>query len=177
MGIDITSDRMPEELKNKLANLSSFARKYAEYRAKGLRQPDASLKAGSKAKGRAALGRVGWNTEQLEGVKDYILWLEHKRAKASVIDDLELVDKLREVYDEAMRAGKYNDANKAVELLGNMIGAFAKDKGSNPIAEKHEASSKNDTKAFKEEIEGREVDERVKKLQKMLEDAKQGNAT
>ena len=167
--MDITSEKMPDELKNKLANLSPFARKYAEYRATGIPQPDAADKAGSKAKTRANLGKVGNNTERLDGVKDYIMWLEHKRAKAAVIDDLELVDKLRSVYREAMEAGKFNDANKAVEHLGNMIGAFDKKViATTPSTTKE---TKNDTKAFSDEVEEIEPEDRIKKLKRLMKES------
>lgn len=167
---------MPEALKTKLENLSTFAKRYAEYRAKGLRQPDAAEKAGSKAKDRGALGRVGWNTEQMDGVKEYILWLEHKRAKASVIDNTEIAEKLRAVYEAAMDNGKYADANKAAELLGNMIGSFNKDLNrlkDNPQQQQKEGSTiKNNTEAFTQDLEETEADDRVKRLQKMIEDMK-----
>jgi len=172
--IDITSEKMPEELKTKLESLTPFARRYAEYRAKGLKQADASEKAGSTANGRAALGRVGWNTEQLDGVKEYILWLEHKRAKAAVIDDLEIVDGLREVARLAILDGKYTDANKAYEHLGNMIGAFAYKNAPKEEQEKGiRGKQKNNTEAFTQDQHDLELGERAKKLQNMLEQAKQ----
>lgn len=166
--VDITAEKMPDALRNKLSNMTSFARKYAEYRAKGLKQADAAQKAGSVANGRQGLSKVGWNTEQQDGVKEYILWLEHKRAKASVIDNLELVQKLRDVYDEAMSAGKYNDANKAIELLGNMIGAFSKEKQKGIEKEEYlpqeKKKIKNNTNVFLEETENEGIEERIKRL-------------
>ncbi len=173
--VDITSEKMPELLKTKLESLTPFARRYAEYRAKGLKQPDSAEKAGSQAEGRASLGRVGWNTEQLDGVKEYILWLEHKRARAAVIDDLEIVDKLREVVDMAMEAGKFADANKALEHLGNMIGAFAYKNAPKEEQEKGTRGKErptNNVDAFTQDLHEAELDARVSKLHRMMKDAK-----
>lgn len=171
--VDITSEKMPKELKIKLEKLPPFARRYAEYRAKGLKQADASEKAGSNASTRASLSRVGWNTEQLDGVKEYILWLEHKRAKASVIDDLELIDMFRDVYKEAMENGKYADANKAAEHLGNMVNAFGKIKTKEEETSKGEAKkTKNNTKAFTEDREEETIEEKVARLQRLIQQDK-----
>lgn len=172
--VDVTSEKMPEELKTKLENLSPFSRRYAEYRAKGLKQADAAEKAGSNANGRGALGRVGWNTEQLDGVKEYILWLEHKRAKAAVIDDLELVDNFREVYRMAMADGKYSEANKALEHLGNMIGAFAfkNTQKEDEREQRKDNIAKNNTSAFTQDLDEHELGERASKLQKLMEQVK-----
>ena len=173
--IDITSEKMPEELQTKLENLSPFTRRYAELRASGLKQADAAKKAGSEASTRGSLTRVGYNTEQHDGVKEYILWLEYKRAKASVVDEIEIVQMIRDSYKQAMLDGKYNDANKAAELLGNMIGAFANKNATKETAlneGKNINSIKNNTKAFKEDNASLEEEDRVAKLQKMLQDAK-----
>ena len=172
---DITRKRMPDDLVAKLDKLSPLARKYCEFRAKGLSQADSAEKAGSKAKGRAALGRVGWNTEQQLGVKEYVLWLEHQRARASVIDDVEIAEKFRRVYDEAMLNNKFQDANKALEHLGNMVGAFA-NKGNtenqnnkDKQTKNTDKAAKNNTKAFTQDLDNHEIDERAIKLQRMLD--------
>lgn len=170
--VDITSEKMPDELKYKLEKLSPLARRYAEYRAKGLKQPDAASKAGSDASTRSSLGRVGWNTEQLDGVKEYILWLEHKRAKASVIDDLEIINNLRDVYEQAMSSEKFGDANKAMELLCKISGAFEADNKQKQSGGAELSKTKNDTKSFTEDNPEMETKNRIKKLQTMLQDTK-----
>ena len=174
--VDITSDKMPEELQSKLERLSPFARRYCELRAKGMKQSDASEKAGSSAKGRDSLGRVGYNTEQLDGAKEYIMWLEYKRAKASVVDELEIVQKIRDTYDQAMMDGKYSDANKAMEMLGNMIGAFANKNATKDTAlnegKNLNQGVRNNTKAFKEDSDHVEVDDRTSRLLRMVNDIK-----
>lgn len=169
MRIDVTSDKMPEELKIKLEKLTPFTRKYAEYRAKGLKQADAAQKAGSKAATRSSLTRVGYNTEQFDGVKEYILWLEHKRAKACVIDDVELINKARDTYEAAMDRDKYGDAVKALDILCKIAGIY--DQVSNDAVKNQgngDKKSKNNTEAFKEDVEHESPEERLKRLQSML---------
>ena len=174
--IDITSVRMPKELQTKLERLSPMCRRYAEFRAQGLSQPDCARKAGSEAKDRETLGKAGWNMEQKEGIKDYILWLEHKRARSTTIDNVSLISKLLDTYEMAMVDGKYNDANKSLELLGNMSGAFA-NKAVPKSAHKDnddegKPKTKNATHAFTDDVEEIETDVRLKKLSAMLADAK-----
>lgn len=173
--------KVPDELRRKLEKLTPFARKYAEYRAKGLKQADAAKKAGSNASDRSSLSRVGWNTEQMDGVKDYILFLEERRATAAVVEDLEIIEKLRTAYDEAIANGKYSDAVKACELLGNMIGAFnaAKAKTSAPISkadgnkeQADAATPKNNTGVFQQDMEDEPIKDRVARLYRMTTDQK-----
>tara|TARA_R110000851_G_scaffold10031_1_gene36684 strand:+ start:351 stop:866 length:516 start_codon:yes stop_codon:yes gene_type:complete len=167
----LISSKLPEDLQIKLEKLTPFAIKYAEYKAKGLKQWEAAEKAGSEAEGKANKGRVGYNTEQQDGVKEYILYLQQERAKASVIDDIEVAEKLRRVYDEAMELGKLTDANKAAQLLGDMIGAFDKSKKEPaPILSKSSTDPKNDIQAFKEEAEGVEKEDRITALTKLIKD-------
>lgn len=171
--MDLSSDRLPTELKNKLEKLSPFAKRYAEFRSKGLSQSDAAKKAGSEATSKDNLGRVGWNTEQMDGVKEYIVWLEMKRAKACAIDDMEIVSKLRAVYESAMLDGKYADANKALELLGNMIGAFALKNGQGTVStDKQDGSKiKNNVNAFKEDLDPSEdeLSDKMKRLRSLMQ--------
>lgn len=174
--------KLSEELQAKVDNMTPFQRKYCEYRAKGLKQPDAAEKAGSDAKDRGTLGRVGYNTEQMAGVKEYIQFLQESRARSAVVDNLELIEKLRKVYEEAMSAGKFADANKAVELLGNMIGAFKPQVQSSEGAATGSSAHKpkNNTKAFTEEREDLDspIDDRLSKLQNMMRELnKGGNVT
>jgi len=162
--------KMSDTLKTKVEQMTPFMRKYCEYRAKGLKQSESAEKAGSKASDKAALGRVGYNTEQMDGVKEYIVFLSTARAKSASIDEIEIVNKLRRVYEEAMDANKFADANKATELLGNMIGAFKKEE--KVITSKVEAS-KNNTKAFKEDEADSEQEitaDRLTKIRNMVND-------
>lgn len=166
---------MPDELRFKLEKLQPMARTYAEYRAKGLKQWEAAEKAGSKASDKESLGRVGWYLENLDGIKDYILWLEEQRVSAAMIDDIEVINGLRRVVDDAMKDKKYSDANKALELLGIMAGLLGKNTKSVETATDVKGKPKNNTSAFKEDQEPSEQDskdERIKKLHKLLQDSK-----
>lgn len=118
---------MPDDLKSKVLNMNPFNRKYCEYRSMGIAMADAAEKAGSTAKDREARTRVGWNIENKDNkvAKEYILWLQEQRARAAHVDRNEVVEMLRNSYQEAMSNKKFGDAIKAAEHLGNMIGLFS----------------------------------------------------
>lgn len=174
MSIEFPTQRttkMPDELRRKVELLNTFQRKYCEYRAKGLSMADASSKAGSKAKDRKGLSRVGWNLENAnEGAKDYIDWLIEVRATTAMVDSVEIVDKLRRVFDDSMTESKYGEAVKAAMALGDMIGVFDKNRIANPkgVGEdlRTQKETKNDVDAFKEE--GETPSERAKKVSHLI---------
>ena len=141
------TEKMPDELKRKVELLTGMQKKYCEYRAKGLKQHEAAERAGSTATSKQSRGRVGYNMEQEPGAAEYINWLQEQRARAACVDEIEIIEKIRAVYDEAMNDGKYGDANNAAKMLGEMIGVFGKAKAVNP---KEERSTKNNVNAFKE---------------------------
>ena len=161
-----TSEKMPDELRRQVELLTPMQRKYCEYRAKGLKQYQAAERAGSTAKTKESKGRVGYNMEQEPGAEDYINWLQDLRARQACVDDIEVIEKIRQVYDEAMEAKRFGDANNAAKMLGDMIGAF-----SNKTIHKEVVSTdgpKNDVSAFKES--GETVEERAKKLRALIKD-------
>ena len=162
---------MPKELKTKISSLTTFQKAYAELRGRGLPRPDAALKAGSKATGRKALARMGYQLEtQNETVAAYIRWIVHARAKMALVDDNEVVFKLRQAYDHAMNDGKYSDAIKAAELLGKAAGTFETIKETNKKNNENDvkAGPKNNVNAFKDGDETQE--EKVKKLNRFLKE-------
>ena len=163
--------KMPMDLQNLYDNMSTFQKKYCEYRAKGLTQGDAAKRAGSNATG-TSLNRVGYNTEQEEGSKALISWHLEQRAKTVLLDDIEILDKLREVYKEALEANKFSDANKAIELMGTMIGIFGNTKAArgSDAHQKNQKSTKNNTSAFREEDADNETEDRIKKLREMMKE-------
>lgn len=163
-----TTEKMPEEIKRKVELMTTLQRKYCEYRARGLKQADAAQKAGSSASDRQSLNRVGWNIEQVEGAKEYINWLMELRARQACVDENEIIEKIRRVYDEAMDNGKYSDANNAAKMLGEMIGAFQKKQ--TVVEEKEQKKVKNNVDAFKDH--GDTVEERAKRLQTLLQEIK-----
>jgi len=158
---------LPAHIQTIFDNLTVFQRTYCEYRSKGLSQATSSEKAGSNGKDKNALACVGYAIEQLDGVKEYISHLQQERAKVFPIDELEIVAKLRDVYTECMRNEDYKEANKALELMGAIIGLF----GKNKIMVKSDTSSE----AFKDEGLETSASERMAKLQSMMKDLKKGN--
>lgn len=154
------------ELRRKVEKMTSFQRKYCEYRGRGLNQPDSAQKAGSQAEGRQALGRVGYNIEAtVDGAREYIAYLQAVKAEAACVDELEVIEGLRAVAREAMENNKYADANKAYELLGSYIGMFGKGKDT-AKSDTGKEGPKNNVGAFKDE--GETVEERTRRLGKLL---------
>lgn len=168
-----TSEKMPDEIKRKLELFTNLQRRYCEYRARGLKMADAAVKAGSSAGDRAGQTRVGWNIENtVDGAKDYIKWLMDQRARQACVDDNEIIEKLRRVYDEALDAGRFAEANKAAQLLGDMIGAFdakqASGKAGATDSSVEKAAPKNDVGAFKDPDDS--VKERARKIQSLMKE-------
>lgn len=160
------------ELKAQVEQFTPMQKRYAEYRSKGLRQADAAQKGGSRATGRAALGRVGYQWEQLLGMKEYIAHLYEKRARASIVDEIEIIEKLRANYDLAIEEGRVDWANKTLELMGALIGAFhAPIRASTAVAAsttKTEAASTGGVSAFKPEGEEQSDTERLKLVNNLV---------
>ncbi len=158
---------MPPELRLRVESLSPVQRKYCEFRVKGLKQADACEKAGSEAKERTSLGKIGWSYEQMPAAKDYLAWLHEKRAKAACVDDIEIITNLRAIVESAMASEKYSDAVKATELLGNMIGVFSQKKAPK---QDQDIKTKNNINAFKEEEESNSenIDKRMEKIHKLM---------
>lgn len=152
---------MPDVLKAKVDNFTPLQRRYAEHRAKGLTQAQAIRNAGSIADPKN-MASLGYQIEQMDGVKEYILFMQNEKSKICPVDELELIAMLRTIYTLALDKGLLKDANKTVELMGNMIGHFGKG------AAKPLEGSKTTSEAFHEEDsddgeEGSRAD-RVKRL-------------
>lgn len=160
--------KFTDELRRKVEKMTSFQRKYCEYRGRGLNQPDSAIKAGSQAEGRQALGRVGYNIEAtVDGAKEYIAYLQAVKAEAACVEELEIIEGLRAVIREAMDNNKYSDANKALELLGSYIGMFGKSKQvDGATTATKDKDIKNNVGAFKDE--GETLEERTKKIMKLV---------
>ncbi len=155
---------MPPEIQNICDNLSGFQKTYCEYRSKGLTQALSAEKSGSEAKDRMTLGSVGAQIERIPGVKEYIAYLIQERARITPIDELEIIQKLRIVHSECMLAGNFHQANKALELMGSIIGLF----GGAKTGSKQKPETVN---AFKDEgVEVNGTNDRILKLQSMMKD-------
>lgn len=164
-----TNQKIPDEIKRKLELFTPLQRRYCEFRAKGLKQSDAAEKAGSSASERSSLGRVGYNIENtVDGAKEYINWLMELRARQACVDENEIIHKIRDVYDRALEDGKYAEANKAAQMLGEMIGAFNQSKKGAEVAGPKKPDTKNDVNAFKDA--GDTVEERAKRIRTLLKE-------
>jgi hypothetical protein len=161
----MSDSKMPEDLKTKVENLSGFQRKYCEFRSKGFTQALSAFKAGSTAE-ESARGRVGYQVEQIPGVKEYILYLQEERAKVTGVDELEVIQKIRQVFDRAMHLDKLKEANTSAQLLGEIIGVL----GKGGSAKKADQNAATPAEAFKAEEDDKEAEERIKRLQTMMKD-------
>jgi len=161
--------KMPEALQAQVDNMTPLQRKYCEFRARGLKQGVSAEKAGSTASDRNALSRTGYQIEQLPGCKEYISWLQQERAKVAMLDEVEIIHKLRAIYDAAMVTEKLKEANTSVELMGKLIGLFGSKEIAKPVEDTNK--TKNDVNAFKDEgEEPNQTEARIAKLQEMLKD-------
>jgi hypothetical protein len=169
------SKAMPQELRVKFENFTPMQKRYAEYRSKGMKQADAAKKAGSSAKNRAILTRTGYQWEQVEGMKEYIAFLYEKRAEASLLDEIEIVERVRNAIEHAMDMDRPDWAIKGIELMGNMIGAFSKAPGKAVKEGSASNNSKNNTTAFKNEGEEVTQEQRLKDIQSLMKSIQKTN--
>ncbi len=165
--------RLPAELKKEYENWSPFQRKYAEFRARGLSMAKAAELAGSTAATSDARSRVGYQIERLPKMKEYIGFIQAARARSATVDEAEIVHKLRAVFQQALDTNKLSDANKSLELLGNMLGLFDKE---TRVTKKQQDSvtnakaTKNNVKAFKDEedMDDNSSKTRINKIESLL---------
>ena len=164
--------KLPDNLQNIYDNMNPLQKKYCEYRSKGLSQSNAALKAGSEAQGKNNLSRVGYGIEQMPGHKDYITHLQQARATVAMIDNIELIDKLRTVYDAAMTNDKFKEALGSIELMGKLIGLFGSAVGgSKTNIVELPITTENNVEAFTDEdAPVNQTDDRITKLQQMMRD-------
>lgn len=163
-------DKMSDELECLVANMSSTQRLYCEYRSKNLSAKESARKAGSNAN-EDRLKNIGYQIEQMAGSKEYIVWLREQQVKYAVIDQAEILEKLRRVYNKAYDLEKLKDANESVRLMGQMVGLFgAKDNSGSSDKPLKEGSV--DVSGFKDEAgtEENETTARIEKLQDMLKE-------
>lgn len=145
---------LPEDLNEKVNNMTNLQKAYCRFRAKGLTAAESSSRAGSTAKDKGSLSRVGYQIEQMDGTKDYIEYLKSQRSQISSIDDHDLVTFLKDVYDQSMVDKNYREANKAAELIAKCLGMFSKDA---PVAlkiakqEKEKNRASESVRAFQED--------------------------
>lgn len=110
---------------------------------------EAARKAGSTAKRPEA---VAYNTLQRPNVQAAINWGMKNRIAAAGVDSREIVSMLKVVYTEALSAGKFNDANKAAELLGNHLGMFRTSQVVETAIKSDAHKTSNDKKDLQDDI-------------------------
>ncbi len=159
---------LPDHIENLVSQFSPSQKLFCEFRARGLTLAAAAEKAGSTAK-KDNLRVQGHQWENLPGSKEYIEYPKQMQAQAALIDGVELIQKLRRVFDAAMAENAFKDANKAVELLGNMIGAFGKGTVAAGVPDQAAAASKMDLSDFKEDDEEASPEEKNKRLQNLID--------
>lgn len=102
-------------------DLTPFEREFVVHYMSSKSGAEAARKAGSQAKKPES---VAYSMLQKPNVQAAINWGTKNRIAAAGIDSLEVISMLRQVYSLALEKGKYNDANKAAELLGSHLGMF-----------------------------------------------------
>lgn len=105
-------------LRDILVTLSPFTIRFIEQYIRTASAGQAARLAGSKAVNPEA---VGYKLLTDKRVQQAIAIAMKKRIEAVGLDSIEVIMKIRRVYDEALEAGKFDTANKACELLQREI--------------------------------------------------------
>jgi hypothetical protein len=106
------------KLKEILLQLNGFDVRFVTAYIKTASASEAARLAGSNSK---TPETVGYKTLQKPLVQQAIAIAMKKRIEAVGLDTVEVIEKTRRVYDEALAAGKYESAMKACDLLNSMI--------------------------------------------------------
>lgn len=120
-GNSATENRSAEDFRLVMARLNPFRRNFVEAYLKCDSVAEAARCAGSTAKNP---DRVGYNTLQDPDVQKAIALGMFRRIEAAALDSTEVITNLREIHQKAMEEGKFNDAFKATEAMGKMLGLF-----------------------------------------------------
>lgn len=145
-------ESMDKELKKKVKKMSDLQKNYSYFRARGFTQVEAAKKAGSKAKGRQNLTKIGYLWEKKDGVKELIAFLKLQTAIKQIVNESEIIDMLRRNYNIAIANNNIAAANKAAELLGQTIGIFKVSGKDTATNDSDKPKTKNNTDSFKEDI-------------------------
>lgn len=113
-----SKEKDTKALRDILIGLSPFQIRFIEQYIRTGSAGQAARLAGSEAKNPET---VGYKMLQDERIIKAISIAMKKRIEAVGLDSVEVIMKIREVYDAAMEAGKFQDANKACELLQKEI--------------------------------------------------------
>lgn len=152
--LETDSPKDTKLLRDMLSGLTSFQIRFIEqYIRTGIAGKAARL-AGSESKTPEA---VGYKMLQDERIQKCIAIAMKKRIEAVGLDTVEVIMKIREVYDAAMENGKFQEANKACELLQKEI-----ERASKAAGVVHDA--KASTKLKQMEVNGQDVSEELDKV-------------
>jgi hypothetical protein len=110
-------------LRDLLTDLSAFQIRFIEQYIRTASAGQAARLAGSKSD---KPENVGYKLLQDPRIQKAIAIAMKKRIEAVGLDTVEVIMKIREVYDAAMEAGKFNEANRACELLQKEIDRASK---------------------------------------------------
>lgn len=157
-----------EKLREILKGLTSFQIRFVEQYIRTASAGKAARLAGSNS---VTPEIVGYKLLQNPSIQMAISIAMKKRIEAVGLDTVEVIQKIREVYDAAMQSGKFEAANKACELLQKEIDRASKYQ---PINEKLSKPGKAaiDPKPIHEE-EGFNVDENLTNIIEMVQKASQ----
>ena len=116
----LTTDKAKDTkaLRDILIGLSPFQIRFIEQYIRTGSAGQAARLTGSEAKNPET---IGYKLLQDERIIKAIAIAMKKRIEAVGLDSVEVIMKIREVYDAAMEAGRFQDANKACELLQKEI--------------------------------------------------------
>lgn len=169
---------LPDDLRKKVDQMTSFQKNYCQYRSKGLVMAICAQRAGSSSRDRGSLSRIGYQIEQLNGAKEYIEFLKGQRSTIASIDENDLMSLLKEVYERSMKDENYKEANKAAEIMAKCLGMLTKgvitlSKNNQKVTVSEEQQPQTNTSPFHEEDEGEiftenKTDEKMLELQRML---------
>lgn len=106
------------KLREILLKLNGFDIRFIEAYIKTASASEAARMAGSNSK---TPETVGYKTLQKPLVQQALAIAMKKRIEAVGLDSVEVIEKTRRVYNEALAAGKYESAIKACDLLNSMI--------------------------------------------------------
>jgi hypothetical protein len=110
-------------LREILNDLSAFQIRFVEQYIRTASASQAARLAGSKS---ATPETIGYKLLQDPRIQKAIAIAMKKRIEAVGLDTVEVIMKIREVYDAAMESGKFNEANRACELLQKEIDRASK---------------------------------------------------
>jgi len=161
-----------EKLREILKGLTSFQIRFVEQYIRTASAGKAAKLAGSQS---VTPEIVGYKLLQNPSIQMAISIAMKKRIEAVGLDTIEVIQKIREVYDAAMQSGKFDAANKACELLQKEIERASKYQ---PLSEKTTKAGKAalEPKPIHEE-DGVNIDTNLTNIIEMIQKAERRNVT